>query len=137
MRISRLSGERLLSRGERDIGWRQHARPRPRHVGDAILVEQRPPLVVGTTRGCSVHPRPGEKDDRPRRYLRNDHASGLFRGLMDPTRQLEVALVAPWNAPESSGGRSAIGEIPGRDRESLVDAIGGKVEALARRGEGI
>src|SRR2546430_17574420 len=125
MWIRRLGQERLLSRGERDIGWRKDPRPRPRHLGDAILVEQSPALVVGSPWGCSVHHRLGEQDDRPRRYLRNDHAGGLFRRLVDLARQLEVALVTPWNTPESAIGQYAIGKIPGRDHESLVNAIVG------------
>ena len=48
MWIRRLGEERLLSRGERDIGWRKDPRPGPRHLGDAILVEERPALVVGS-----------------------------------------------------------------------------------------
>ena len=47
MGIRRLGEERLLPRGERDIGRRKHARLRPRHVRDAILVEQGPALLVG------------------------------------------------------------------------------------------
>src|SRR5437660_9651794 len=68
MWIRRLAEERLLSRGERDIGWRKDPRPRPRHLGDAILVEQSPALVVGSPWGCSVHHRLGEQYDRSRRY---------------------------------------------------------------------
>src|SRR5207247_7713653 len=109
MWFRRLGEERLLPRGERDIGWRKHAGPRPRHVGDAILVEQRPALVVGSPRGCSVHHRLGEQYDRPRRDLRNDHAGRLFRGLVALTRQLEVTLVTPGNPPESTVGRYGIG----------------------------
>ena len=137
MWIRRLGEERLLSRGERDIRRRKHPRPRPRHLGDAILVQQCPALVVGPPRGCSVHHRLGEQHDRPRRYLRDDHAGGLFRGLVDLARQLEVALVTAGNAPESAVGRSGIGKTPGRDHEPLVDAVGGKVKALSRPGEGV
>src|SRR4030095_15870827 len=137
MWIRRLGEERLLSRGERDIGWRKDPRPRPRHLGDAILVEQSPALVVGSPRGCAVHHRLGEQDDRPRRYLRNDHAGGLFRGLVDLARQLEVTLVTPGNTPETPVGRPGGGETPGRDHEPLVDAVGGKVKALAWPGEGV
>src|SRR5437879_13258347 len=121
MGIRRLGEERLLPRGERDIGWRKHTRPRPRHLRDAILVEQRPALVVGSPWCCSVHHRLGEQDDRPRRYLRNDHAGGLFRRLVDLARQLEVALVTPGNTPESAIGRSGIGKPPGRYHESFFD----------------
>src|SRR5687768_4690584 len=127
MWIGRLGEERLLPRGERDIGWRKDPRLRPRHLGDAILVEQSPALVVGSPRGCAVHHRFGEQYDRPRRDLRNDHAGGLFRGLVDLARKLEVALVTPGNTPESPVRRSSIGKAPGRDHESLVDAVGGKV----------
>src|SRR2546426_4067172 len=137
MGIRRLGEERLLPRGERDIGWRKHTRPRPRHLRDAILVEQRPALVVGSPWCCSVHHRLGEQDDRPRRYLRNDHAGGLFRRLVDLARQLEVALVTPGNTPESAIGRSGIGKTPGRDHESLVDAVGGEVKALSWLREGV
>src|SRR2546426_958725 len=137
MWIRRLGEERFLSRGEPDIGWRKHARPRPRHLGDAILVEQGPALVVGSPRGCSVHHRLGEQHDRPRRYLRNDDAGGLFGGLVDLSRQLEVTLVAPGNAPESAMRRSGFGKAPGRDHESLVDAVGGKVKALSWLREGV
>src|SRR5262245_20244100 len=117
MWIRRFSEERLLPRGERDIGWRKHPRLRPRHVRDAILVEQRPALVVGSPRGCSVHHRLGEQHDRPRRYLRNYHAGGLLRGLVDLARQLEVTLVTPGNTPESPVLRSSVGKIPRRDHE--------------------
>src|SRR5207249_10493976 len=103
----------------------------------AILVEQRPALVVGSPWRCSVHHRLGEQDDRPRRYLRNDHAGGLFRRLVDLARQLEVALVTPGNTPESAIGRSGIGKTPGRDHESLVDAVGGEVKALSWLREGV
>src|SRR5919204_628254 len=57
MWIRRLGEERELPRGERDIGWRKHAGLRPRHVGDTILVEQGPALVVGFPRCRSVHDR--------------------------------------------------------------------------------
>src|SRR6266511_751216 len=137
MWIRRLGEERLLSRGERDIGWRKDPRPRPRHLGDAILVEQSPALVVGSPWGCSVHHRLGEQYDRPRRYVRNDHAGGLFRGLVDLARQLEVTLVTPGNAPESPRSRSSIGKIPGHDREPLVDAVRSKVKALSWLREGV
>src|SRR5881409_317836 len=137
MWIRRLGEERLLSRGERDIGWRKDPRPRPRHLGDAILVEQSPALVVGSPWGCSVHHRLGEQYDRPRRYVRNDHAGGLFRGLVDLARQLEVTLVTPGHAPESPICRSGIGKIPGHDREPLVDAVRGKVKALSWLREGV
>src|SRR5436305_14756051 len=119
MWIRRLGEERLLPRGERDVGWRKHSRPRPGHLGDAILVEQRPALVVGSPRGCSVHHRLGEQYNRPRRDLRNDHTGGLFRGLVDLARQLEVALVTSRNTAESPVGWPGIGKIPGRDREPL------------------
>src|SRR5712692_4574203 len=137
MWIRRLGEERLLSRGERDIGWRKDPRPRPRHLGDAILVEQSPALVVGSPWGCSVHHRLGEQYDRPRRYVRNDHAGGLFRGLVDLARQLEVTLVTPGNAPESPAIRSGIGKTPRPDLEPFVDAVGGKVKALSGPGEGV
>src|SRR5216117_2888828 len=137
MWIRRLGEERLLPRGERDVGWRKHSRPRPGHLGDAILVEQSPALVVGSPRGCSVHHRLGEQYDRPRRDLRNDHAGRLFQGLVDLARQLEVTLVTPGNTPESPVGRSGIGETPGHDREPLVDTVGGKVKALSWPGEGV
>src|SRR5882672_11148181 len=137
MWIRRLGEERFLSRGEPDIGWRKHARPRPRHLGDAILMEQSPALVVGSPRGCPVHHRLGEQYDRPRRYFRNDHAGRLFRGLVDLARQLEVTLVTPGNTPESPVGRSGIGETPGHDREPLIDTVGGKVKALSWPGEGV
>src|SRR4030095_4160381 len=137
MWIRRLGEERLLSRGERDIGWREDPRPRPRHLGDAILVEQSPALVVGSPRGCTVHHRLGEQYDRPRRYLRNDHAGRLFRGLVDLARQLEVTLVTAGNAPESPMRWSGIGKTPGHDREPLVDAVRSKVKALARLREGV
>src|SRR5881296_4277469 len=101
MWIRRLGEERFLSRGERDIGWRKHARPRPRHGGDAILVEESPALVVGSPRGCAVHHRLGEQHDRPRRYPRNDHAGGFLGSLVDLAWQLEVALVTSGNTPES------------------------------------
>src|SRR5947208_4757620 len=129
--IRRLGEERLLSRGERDIGWRKDPRPRPRHLGDAILVEQSPALVVGSPWGCSVHHRLGKQYDRPRRYVRNDHAGGFFRRLVDLARQFEVTLVTPGNAPESPRCRSGIGKIPGHDREPLVDAVRSKVIALS------
>src|SRR5882762_7756737 len=137
MWIRRLGEERLLSRGERDIGWRKDPRPRPRHLGDAILVEQSPALVVGSPWGCSMHHRLGEQYDRPRRDLRNDHAGRLFRGLVDLARQLEVTLVTPRNTPESPVGRSGIGETPGHDREPLVDSVRSKVKALSWLGEGV
>src|SRR5213083_2152518 len=137
MWIRRLGEERFLSRGEPDIGWRKHARPRPRHLGDAILVEQSPALVVGSPRGGAVHHRLGEQYDRPRRYVRNDHAGGLFRSLVDLARQLEVTLVTPGNTPESPAVRSGIGKAPRHDREPLVDAVGGKVKALSWSGEGV
>src|SRR5881397_38450 len=137
MWIRRLGEQRLLSRGERDIGWWKDPCPRPRHLGDAILVEQSPALVVGSPWGCSVHHRLGEQYDRPRRYVRNDHAGGLFRGLVDLARQLEVTLVTPGNAPESPICRSGIGKIPGHDREPLVDAVRGKVKALSWLREGV
>src|SRR2546428_5085627 len=137
MWIRRLGEERLLWGGEPDIGWRKRAGPRPRHLGDAILVEQSPGLVVGSPRGGSVHHRLGEQYDRPRRDLRNDHAGRLFRGLVDLARQLEVTLVTPGNTPESPVGRSGIGETPGHDREPLVDTVGGKVKALSWPGEGV
>src|SRR5262252_5720213 len=94
--ICGLGEEGLLSRRERDIGWRKHPRPRPRHLGHAILVQKSPTLVVGSPGGCPVHHRLGEQDDRPGRYVRNDHAGGLFGGLVDLRRQLEITLVAPW-----------------------------------------
>src|SRR5882762_10170065 len=137
MWIRRLGEERLLSRGERDIGWRKDPRPRPRHLGDAILVEQSPALVVGCPWGYSEHHRLGEQYDRPRGYVRNDHAGGLFRSLVDLARQLEVTLVTPGNTPESPVGRSGIGKTPGRDREPLVDTVGDKVKALSWPGEGV
>src|SRR5438034_943828 len=137
MWIRRIGEERLLPRGERDVGWRKHSRPRPGHLGDAILVEQSPALVVGSPRGCSVHHRLGEQHGRSRRDFWNDHAGGLSRGLVDLARQLEVALVAPGNAPESPASRSGIGEIPGHDREPFVDPVGGKVKALSWPGEGV
>src|SRR5215813_14879626 len=132
MGIRGLGEERLLSRGELDIWGRQDPRSRPRHLGDAILVEQGPALVVASPWGCSVHHRLGEQHDRPRGYFGNDHTGGLLRGLVDLARQLEVALVTPGNAPESTIGRSGIGKAPGHDRESLVDAVGSKVKALSR-----
>src|SRR4029450_1368423 len=135
MWIRRLGEERLLPRGERDIGWRKDPRLRPCHLGDAILEEQSPALVVGSPRGGAVHHRLGEQHDRPRRYVRNDHAGGLFGGLVDLTRQLEVTLVTPGNAPESAICRSGIGETPGRDHESLVDAVRRKVKSLSWPGE--
>src|SRR6266436_885256 len=137
MWIRRLGEERLLSRGEQNIGWRKDPRPRPCHLGDAILEEQRPALVVGSPQGGAVHHRLGEQYDRPRRHVRNDHAGGLFRGLVDLARQLEVTLVTPGNAPESSAVRSGIGKTPRHNRESLVDAVGGKVKALSWLGEGV
>src|SRR5713101_7412773 len=137
MWIRRLGEARLLSRGERDIGRRKDPRPRPRHLGDAILVEESPALVVGSPWGCSVHHRLGEQYDRPRRYVRNDHAGGFLRGLVDLARQPEVALVTPRNAPESAVRRSSVGKVPGRDHESLVDAVGGKVKALSWPGESV
>src|SRR6266446_9212037 len=111
MWIRRLGEERLLSRGERDIGWRKDPRPRPRHPGNAILVEQSPALVVGSPWGCPVHHRLGEQYDRPRRHLRDDHAGGLSRSLVDLAGQLEVTFVASGNAPQSPVRRSGIGEI--------------------------
>src|ERR687891_810528 len=120
MWIRRLGEERMLSRGERDIGWRKDPRPRPRLLGDAILVEQSPALVVGSPWGCSVHHRLGEQHDRPRWDVRNDHAGGLLRGLVDLPRQLEVTLVTPGNTPESAVCRSGIGKAPGRDHESFI-----------------
>jgi DNA invertase Pin-like site-specific DNA recombinase len=135
--IGRLGKERLLPRGELDVGWWKHPRPRPGHLGHAILIEQSPALVVGPPRGCSVHHRLGEQYHRTRRYLRNDHARGLFRGLVDLARQLEVTLVTPGNAPKSPVGRAGIGKTPGHDREPLVDAVGGKMKALSRLGEGV
>src|SRR5947209_11300473 len=88
-------------------------------------------------RCCSVHHRLGEQYDRPRRYVWNDHAGGLFRGLVDLARQLEVTLVTPGNAPESPICRSGIGKIPGYDREPLVDAVSSKVKALSWLREGV
>src|SRR6266545_3665402 len=137
MWIRRLGEERLLPRGERDIGWRKDPRPRPCYLGDAILEEQSPALVVGSPRGGAVHHRLGEQYDRPRRCVRNDHAGGLFRGLVDLARQLEVTLVTPGNTPESPAVRSGIGKVPSHDREPLVDAVGGKVKALSWPGEGV
>src|SRR5204863_6624514 len=128
MWIRRLGEERLLSRAERDVWRRKDARSRPRHLGDAILVEESPALVVGSPWGCSVHHRLGEQYDRPRRDLRNDHAGGLFRRLVDLARQLEVTFVTPGNAPESPTGRSGISKIPGHDREPLIDAVRSKVK---------
>src|SRR5215467_12152901 len=84
-----------------------------------------------------MHHRFGEQYDRPRRDLRNDHAGGLFRSFVDLARHLEVAFVTAGNAPESSAGWSGVGKIPGRDREPLVDAVGGKVKALAWPDEGV
>src|SRR2546430_7902329 len=127
MWIRRLGEERLLSRGERDIGWRKDPRPRPRHLGDAILVEQSPALVVGSPRGCSVHHRLGEQYDRPRRDLRNDHAGRLFRGLVDLARQLEVTLVTPRDTPESPLGPSRNRATPGPHPETPVDTRGGQM----------
>src|SRR6266545_7517245 len=101
MWIRRLGEERLLSRGERHSRWRKHPRPRPSHLGDAILVEQSPALVVGSPRSRSVHHRLRKQYDRPGRYFRNDHARGPFRGLVDLARQLEATLVTPGNTPES------------------------------------
>src|SRR5204862_7673704 len=46
-------------------------------------------------------------------------------------------LVASGNAPESAVRRAAIGEIPGRDREPLVDAVAGKVKALSGPSVGV
>ena len=135
--IGRLREQRSLPSGELHIGRRKHTRPRPGHVGDAVLVEQRPALVVGSPWSRSVHHGLGEQHDRPGRYFRNDHARGVFRGLVNLPRHLEAALVTPGNTPESPVCRSAIGEIPGRDRESLVDPVGGKVKALSRPGEGV
>src|SRR5438034_4121715 len=106
MWIRRLGEEHLLPRGEWDIRWRNDPRLRPCHLGDAILEEQSPALVVGSPRGGAVHHRLGEQYDRPRRYVRNDHAGGLFRGLVDMARQLEVTLVTPRNTPESPAVRS-------------------------------
>src|SRR4029453_12749549 len=137
MWIRRLGEERLLSRGERDIGWRKDPRPGPRHLGDAILVEESPALVVGSPWGRSVHHRLGEQYDRSRRYVRNDHARGLVRSLVDLARQPEVSLVTPGNAPESPICRSAIGKIPRRDREPLVDVVRSKVKALSWLREGV
>src|SRR4029453_8453327 len=51
--------------------------------------------------------------------------------------QLEVTLVASGNAPESPVCRSGLGQIPGYDRETHVDAVGGKVKALSWPGEGV
>src|SRR5262249_13834223 len=62
---------------------------------------------------------------------------GLLGSLVDPARQLEVALVTAGNAPESAVSRSGVGEIPGRDHESFVDAVGGELKALAGPGEGV
>src|ERR1051326_5666079 len=123
MRIRGLCEQRLLSRRELDVGRRQHTRSRPRHLRDAILVKKSPALVVGSPWRCSVHHRLGEEHDPPRRYLWYDHARGLFRTLVDLTRQLEVALVTAGNTPESAVGRSGIGKTPGRDHESLADAV--------------
>src|SRR3984893_18057088 len=107
MWIRRLGEERLLPRGERDIGWRKDPRPRPCHLGDALLEEQSPALVVVSPPGGAAHHRLGEQSDRPRRYVRNDHAGGLFRGLVDLARELEVTLVTPGNTPESPAVPSA------------------------------
>src|SRR5215470_1875913 len=137
MWIRRLGEERSLSRGERDIGWRKDPRLRPCHLGNAILEEQGPALVVGLPQGGSMHHRFGEQYDRPRRDLRNDHAGGLFRSFVDPARHLEVAFVTAGNTPESPAVWSGVGKIPGHDREPLVDAVGGKVKALAWPGEGV
>src|SRR5207249_7085389 len=137
MWIRWLGEERLLPRGERDIGWRKDPRPRPCHLGDAILEEQSPALVVGSPLGGAVHHRLGEQYDRPRRYVRNDHAGSLFRRLVDLAWQLEVTLVTPGNAPESPAIRSGIGKTPRHDREPLVDRVGGKVKALSWPGEGV
>src|SRR5215470_17068675 len=101
MWIGRLCEKGLLSRGERDIGWRKDPRLRPCHLGNAILEEQSAALVVGLPQGGSVHHRFGEQYDRPRRNLRNDHAGSLCRGLVDLARHLEVAFVTPGNTPES------------------------------------
>src|SRR4029434_4900024 len=137
MWICRLGEECLLPRSERDIGWRKDPRPRPCHLGDAIVEEQSPALVGGSPRGGAVHHRLGEQYDRPRRYVRNDHAGGLFRGLVDLERQMEVALVTAGNTPESAAVRSGIGKAPRHHREPLVDAVGGKVKALSWPGEGV
>src|SRR5947209_230852 len=137
MWIRRLGEERLLSRGERDIGWRKDPRPRPRHLGNAILVEQSAALVVGSPWGGPVHHRLGEQYDRPRRDVRNDHAGSLFRGLVNLAWKLEVTLVTPGNAPESPICRSGIGKMPGDDREPLVDAVRSKVKALSWLREGV
>src|SRR5215475_12997637 len=48
-----------------------------------------------------------------------------------------MTLVASGDAPESPVGRSAIGQIPGGDREPFVDAVGRKVKALSWPGEGV
>src|SRR5262249_41683645 len=111
MWIRRLGEESLLSLGEWDIGRRKNPRPRPGHLRDALLEEQSPSLVVGSPRGGAGHHRLGEQYDRPRRDLRNDHAGGLFRGLVDLARQLEVALVAPGDTPESPAVRARIGKV--------------------------
>src|SRR5438874_7379283 len=137
MWIRRLGEERLLSRGERDIGWRKNPRARPRHLGDAILVEQSPGLGVGAPGGRSVYHRLGKHYDRPRRYVRNAHAGRLFRGLVDLARQPEVTLVTPGNAPEPPVCGSGISQIQGHDREPLIDAVSGKVKALSWLREGV
>src|SRR4030095_43413 len=108
MRIRRLGEERLLPRSERDIGWRQDPRPRPCQLGDALLEEQSPALVVGSPRGGAVHHRLGEQYDRPRRYVRNDHAGGLFRGLVDLERESEASLVTSGNTTTSTAARSCL-----------------------------
>src|SRR5215813_15453705 len=84
-----------------------------------------------------MHHRFGEQYDRPRRDLRNDHAGGLFWSFVDLARHLEVALVTPGNTPESSAVWSGVGKIPGHNREPFVDAVGSKVKAFTRPGEGV
>src|SRR5262249_57138055 len=86
---------------------------------------------------CAVHPRCGKHPARPRRYLWSDHAGGALGRFVDLARQLEVALVTAGNAPEPTVRRPAVGKIPGRDREPLVDAVGGKVKALTWHAEGV